>query len=72
MKEDYIESLTAAGFQHVSILDETLFPVDFTVELMANDPTAQAIIENLHITPEEIKEVASSVVSIKVQAVKSS
>lgn len=72
MKEDYIEGLTAAGFQHVSILDETLFPVDFTVELMANDPTAQAIIENLHITPEEIKEAASSVVSIKVQAVKSS
>jgi len=66
MRDEYIEAIKAAGFQEVRIIDETSFPI----ECMANDPTAKAIIENLKIPPEEIKEVASSVVSIKVYGVK--
>jgi len=66
MRDGYIEAIKAAGFQEVRIIDETLF----SIECMANDPTAKAVIENLQISPEEVKEVASSVMSIKVHGVK--
>jgi len=68
MRDEYIGTIKAAGFQEVSIIDETSFPI----EGIANDPTAKAIIENLEIPPEKIKEVASSVISIKVNGVKPS
>jgi len=67
-RDEYIEAIRGAGFQKVSIIDETSFPI----ECMANDPTARAIIKNLEIPPEEIKEVAGSVTSIKVCGVKPS
>ncbi len=66
MRDEYIGVIKAAGFQEASIIDETSFPI----ECIANDPTAKAIIENLGISPERIKEVASSVISIKVNGVK--
>jgi SAM-dependent methyltransferase len=65
-RDEYIDAIKAAGFQEVSIIDETSFPI----ECMANDPTAKAIIKNLEIPPEEIKEVAGSVISIKAYGVK--
>ena len=66
MKDEYIGAIEAAGFQQVRIVDETFFPI----ECMANDLTAKAIIENLKIPPEKVKEVASLVLSIKVYGVK--
>jgi hypothetical protein len=39
---------------------------------MANDPTAKAVIKNLTIPPEKVKEVADSVISIKIYGVKPS
>ncbi len=66
MRDEYIGTIKAAGFQEVSIIDETSFPI----EGIANDPTAKTIIENLEIPPEKIKEVANSVISIKVSGVK--
>ena len=66
MKDEYIGAIKTAGFQEVRIIDEISSPM----ECMANDPTAKAIMENLNIPPEEVKEVASSVISIKVYAVK--
>jgi len=66
MRDEYLVSIKAAGFQDVRIIDET----HFSFELMANDPTAAAIIEKQEISPEQIEEVAGSVVSIKVQGVK--
>jgi len=66
MRDEYIGVIKAAGFQEASIIDETSFPI----ECIANDPTAKAIIENLGVSPERIKEVASSVISIKVNGVK--
>jgi len=66
MRDEYIEAIKAAGFQEVRIIDETSFPI----ECMANDPTARAVIENLQIPQEEVKEVASSVISINVRGVK--
>ncbi len=65
-RDEYLGAMEAAGFREVRVIDETSFPIEY----MANDPTAKAIIENLEIPPEEIKEVASSVASIKVYGVK--
>ena len=66
LRDEYIEVIKAAGFHEVEIIDET----SFTIEFMANDPTAKAIIENLKIPPEKVKEIASSVISIKVFGIK--
>ncbi|MCZ7393750.1 MAG: arsenite methyltransferase [Candidatus Methanoperedens sp.] len=66
MKDEYLEAIENAGFRDVKIMDETHYPI----ELMANDPTAKAIIENFNIPGEAIKESAESVASIKVQGIK--
>ncbi len=63
MKDEYLKAIKNAGFRDVRILDETHYPV----ELMANDTAAKAIIENFNIPKDAIKEIAESVVSIKVQ-----
>jgi hypothetical protein len=48
------------------MIDETFFPI----ELMANDSTLNKIIKNLGMVADKVKEVSSSLVSIKVQGVK--
>ncbi len=65
-KKAYVGAIKAAGFRKVSIIDETSFPLD----CMANDPTAQAIAQNLKLTPEQLTDVAAAVASIKVYGVK--
>jgi len=66
MRSEYIETIEVAGFQEVSILEETTFPIKF----MLNDPTANAIVQSLRIPLQDLNEVAESVVSIKVRALK--
>jgi len=68
MRDEYIGAIEAAGFQDVRIADEPSFPID----CMANDPTAKVIIENAKIPPQEVANVASSVLSIKVYGIKPS
>ncbi len=66
MKDEYIKIINEAGFQAVSVIDETHFPIEY----MANDPTAKAFVENMKIPPEKISEIANMVISIKVSGVK--
>jgi SAM-dependent methyltransferase len=66
MKDEYLEKIKTAGFQDVQVIDETAFPI----ELIANDPTAKGIMDNLGIGLNEARGVASSIVSIKVSAIK--
>lgn len=66
LRDEYTSALEAAGFREVRIIDETPFSIAF----MANDPTAKALIETLNIPLEEVREIASSVISIKVNGVK--
>ena len=66
MKDDYLNAIKAAGFREVKIIDKTSFPI----ELMASDSTAKALIEEMKIPMEKLKDVARSVVSIKVQGIK--
>ena len=62
MKDDYLATIRAAGFENVRIVEESSFPLD----CMANDPTAQAIGNTTNLTPDELGDLADSVVSIKV------
>lgn len=66
LKDKYIDAIKAAGFQKVKIIEETSFPSEY----ITNDPTAKAIIENLEIPLEKLKEVTNSIASIKVCGVK--
>lgn len=66
MKDEYLQAITGAGFSEVKIVDETYFPID----CIANDPTAKAVINKMNLSAEKIKDIASSVVSIKVQGIK--
>ena len=66
MKEEYLATIKEAGFKDIEVLDETVFPVD----CMANDPTARALISKAGITEDEVKDLASSIISVKVRAIK--
>jgi SAM-dependent methyltransferase len=66
LKEDYLKAVKAAGFRKVKILQETAFPID----CIANDPTAIAILKDAKLSLDKVKESLSSVLSIKVGAVK--
>jgi arsenite methyltransferase len=66
MKREYMKLIEKAGFRHVRVMNETSFPID----LMANDPTAKAIIKNLEIPVEAVREIAGSVASIVVHGSK--
>ncbi len=68
MKDEYTAAIKAAGFSEVKVIDEASFPI----ETVVNDPTAKALIELIRIPMEEVKELAASVVSIKVSGVKPS
>ena len=67
-KDAYLDTLRAAGFEAIEVLEEKSFPV----ELVAGDPTAKAIMENMDIPLERAGEVAASVSSISVFARKPS
>jgi len=66
MKEDYLGAIRKAGFQEVTVMDETLFPID----CITDDPAAKTIINKMNIPPEEIRDIAKSVLSVKVQGIK--
>ncbi len=65
-KDDYLKNIKAAGFKEVTIVDETSFPSDFAVK----DPTIEALVNDLGVSPADLKKLGSSIKSIKVQAVK--
>jgi len=65
-KNKYLGAIQAAGFQETKIIDETTTPA----ELLANDPSAREIIKKLNLSRENAKDLARSVTSMKVSAVK--
>jgi arsenite methyltransferase len=65
-KDDYLVDIKAAGFKDVSIVDETSFPNEYAVK----DPIIEALVNDLGIAKSDLKQLASSIKSIKVRAVK--
>jgi len=66
MKDDYLGSIRVAGFQEVAVISQDSFSFD----CMANDPAAQAVVEDSGLSSEEVKLTAGSVASIKVSGIK--
>jgi SAM-dependent methyltransferase len=66
LKDAYLQAIRDAGFEGVRVDDET----PFSLECMANDPSAQAIEQRLVFTSEELRDVADAVRSIKVVGTK--
>jgi ubiquinone/menaquinone biosynthesis C-methylase UbiE len=65
-KNEYFGAIQAAGFKETRIIDEKTTPA----ELLANDPSAREIVKNMNLSREKAKDLARSVISIKVSAVK--
>ncbi len=65
-KDEYLDAIRQAGFQEVGIMDERAFSLD----CYSDDPIAAAVLENTGISPEQLQEVADTIVSIKVRGVK--
>ena len=66
MKEDYLQAIGSAGFRDVRIIDETLFPVQDLV----SHPAATDILAGSDELHDAAGQLAASIVSIKVSAVK--
>jgi len=66
MKDEYLDIIRSAGFQDVTVAAQSGFPV----ETLISETTASVITEKPIISSEQQKEVADSVVSIKVSAFK--
>ncbi len=66
-KDKYLDAIRSAGFKDVSVMQESVFPLD----CMTNDPTGQAILKSLDGSAEEIKKIEGSISSIKVSGFKS-
>lgn len=66
MKDRYLQDIKTVGFKDVRVIDQAGYPI----EAMANDVTAQAIIQDSGIKKIDARAIANSVVSIKVRALK--
>lgn len=66
LRDEYIELIKNAGFQEVNVINEASFPI----ESVLNDPNTKAIIENLNLPFEKLREIASTVVSIEIRGIK--
>lgn len=66
LKDDYIDDIRKAGFKDVKIEDEVSYPVEF----VADSPEAKTVLKELKVSEDEAKDVASSVLSVKVSAIK--
>ena len=65
-KKEYLKEIQEAGFKETKVQGEAAFPT----ELLVNDPTVREVAKNLKLSREKAEDLASSVVSIKVSAIK--
>ncbi|MGH7802407.1 MAG: arsenite methyltransferase [Thermodesulfobacteriota bacterium] len=65
-KNEYLREIKAAGFHDVKIINET----SFAIEHITSSQTVSSIIDKFKIPPEKVKEIASSILSIRVLGVK--
>jgi hypothetical protein len=61
-----MKAIRQAGFKDVKIVEETPFPIDS----ITSDPAALAIIKDMNISDETIKQSANSILGVRVHAIK--
>jgi arsenite methyltransferase len=61
-EEDYLAAVEAAGFTDVRVTDAARFEAGSLV----NDPTARAIAENLNLSAEQVRDLAGSILSVRI------
>jgi ubiquinone/menaquinone biosynthesis C-methylase UbiE len=66
IKSKYLGLIEQAGFRDVRVVEETIFPI----EDVLNEPSVKKIVKSMGLSPEQLKRLEKSVVSIKVSAVK--
>jgi len=66
MKDDYIRAIRDAGFKDIEILSET----GYALESIVNDAFAQAVMHSSNLPVENSGEIAGSVRSVSIQAIK--
>ena len=66
LEEEYLGTIEGAGFTNIRVVDETGIATDS----LENDPIAASIAESLKLSPEKLKDLASTIKSIRVAAVK--
>ena len=64
LKKTYLGAIRAAGFEHIRVLGETVYPLD-----LSGDQLGTAIVD-LPVGVDELRRIASTILSIKVEAVK--
>ena len=68
MKEEYLGIIESVGFQDVEVIEEAAFPI----ESLLCETSAPVAMEMPKISPEDIRDAADSVSSIKIKAIKPS
>ncbi len=66
LKDDYLAAITSAGFKNVNVIDEN----PFTIMAVPTDPYLQSLIDKFNGSPEQLKDISDSIVSIKVEGKK--
>jgi arsenite methyltransferase len=66
LRDGYLKAMRKAGLTGVKVVQQTSFPVEFIVD----DKTMKTLLKDVQLTEEELRDSASSVVSVKVEAVK--
>jgi arsenite methyltransferase len=66
LKSEYLEAIKEAGFEDIQIMEESSSMIDN----LAYDPMAQEIMQSLNLTPGKVRELAGTVKSVRVHAVK--
>ena len=65
-KNEYLREIEDAGFHAVKIIEE----ISFGIEHLTSNSTVKVIIDKFKIPPEKVKEIASSILSIKAYGTK--
>jgi ubiquinone/menaquinone biosynthesis C-methylase UbiE len=66
MRDAYLDAMKKAGLRGVRVVEQSAYPL----ELLVNDSTAREAIKELQLTDKKLQDIARSVVSMKVEAMK--
>ena len=66
LKEQYLAAISKAGFSDVKVIEESSFGADY----MSNDPVADSVFNDAHLSKDDLRKLGRAVRSVKVSAVK--